>query len=269
MLDNLLKLTTSLKALVVHTYRAKGELPAMVSIPELHCPSLKTVWLQGVGSASLIPSLVLPNISTLINILFMKYCTLMSDLKFSDFCTSLCQSTSLESFCWYKVSLNVYKVNELVSALEQIRSLKIVKYNERIMLTDLGFEHVIRAINSIELINVLVSKEQLEDILHTFFKPLCSLTSNQELVPTDMPTSNQFVAEEDDIEEESVMLSLVEEAENHDENLKHVLSIIVRMQRAKREQRKQQLQSQENEQRALESRPCAVLQSVKHDEELD
>ena len=78
-----------------------------------------------------------------------------------------------------------------LSSIGKIRLLKIVKYNERIMLTDLGFEHVIRAINSIELINVLVSKEQLEDILHTFFKPLRSLTSNQELVPTDMPTSNQ------------------------------------------------------------------------------
>ena len=87
-----------------------------------------------------------------------------------------------------------------------------------------------------------------------------------------MPTSSQFVAEEDeesDVEEESDMLSLVEEAQNHDENLKLVLSIIVRMQRAKREQRKLQLQSQENERRALESRPCAVLQSVKHDDELD
>ena len=275
MLDNLLKLTTSLKALVVHTYRAEGELPAVVSIPELHCPSLKTVWLQGAGSASLIPSLVLPNISTIVNILFMKYCSRMSDLKFSDFCTGLRQCTSLESFCWYKVSLNAYKVNELVSALEQIRSLKIVKYNDRIMLTDLGFDHVIRAINSIELLNFLVSKEQLKDILHKFFKPLRSLTSNQEfsqLVPTDMPTSSQFVAEEDeesDVKEESDMLSLVEEAQNHDENLKLVLSIIVRMQRAKREQRKQQLQSQENERRALESRPCAVPQSVKHDEELD
>ena len=166
MLDNLLKLTISLKALVVHMYRAEGELPAVVSIPELHCPSLKTVWLQGVGSASLIPSLVLPNISTIVNILFMKYCSRMSGLKFSDFCTSLRQSTNLESFCWYKVSLNAYKVNELVSALEQIHSLKIVKCNERIMLTDLGFDHVIRAINSIELINFLVSKEQLKDILH-------------------------------------------------------------------------------------------------------
>ena len=270
MLDNLLKPTTPLKTLVVHTYKAEGELlPAMVSIPELHCPPLKTVWLQGVGSASLIPSLVLPNISTLVNILFMKYCTRMTSLKFSEFCTSLRQSTSLEIFCWYKVSLNAYKVNELVSALEQIRSLKIVKYDEHIMLTDLGYDHVIRAINGIELINFFVSKEQLEDILHKFFKPLCSLTSNQELVPTDMPTSNQFVAEEDDIEEESVMLSLVEEAENHDENLKHVLSIIVRMQRAKREQRKQQLQSQENERRALESRPCAELQSVKHEEQIE
>ena len=259
MLDNLLKPTTSLKTLVVHTYKAEGELlPAVVSIPELRCPSLKTVWLQGVGSASLIPSLVLPNISTLANILFMKYCTRMTSLMFSEFCTSLRQSTSLDIFCWYKVSLNAYKVNELVSALEQIRSLKIVKYDEHIMLTDLGYDHVMRTINGIELINFFVSKEQLEDILHKFFKPLRSLTSNQELVPTDMPTSSQFVAEEDDIEEESVRLSLVEEAENHDENLKLVLSIIVDMQRAKRKQRKQQLQSQENERGALELRPCAV-----------
>ena len=264
MLDNLLKLTTSLQALVVNTYKAKGELPAVVSIPELHCPSLKSVWLQGVGSASLIPSLVLPNISTLVNILFMKYCTRMSDLNFSDFCTSLRQSTNLESFCWYKVSLNAYKLNELVSALEQIHSLKIVKYNERIILTDLAFDHVVRAINSIELINFLVTKEQLEDVLHKFFSPLRSLTSNQEfsqLVPTDIPTSSQFVAEED--EESDV------EAEDYDENLKLVLSIIVHMQRAKCELRKQQLQSQENERRALESRPCAELQSVKHDEQIE
>ena len=255
MLDNLLKLT-SLQALLVNTYMAEGELPAVVSIPELRCPSLKSVWLQGAGSASLIPSLVLPNMSTLVNILLMKYCTRMSDLNFSDFCTSLRQSTSLEIFCWYKVSLNAYKVNELVSALEQIHSLKIVKYNDRIMLTDLGFGLVTQAVNSIELINAIFSKEQLEDIRHKFFRPL----HFSQLVPTDMPTSSQFEAEED--EESDV------EDENF-ENLKLVLSIIVPMQRAKREQRKPKLQSQENEQRALESRPCAVLQSVKHDEELD
>ena len=261
MLDCVLKLV-SLKAFVIYTYyKAKGELPAAVTIPGLHCPSLKTVWLQGTKSASLIPSLVLPNISTLENILFMRRCTQISN--FTDFCTSLRQSTSLQSFCWYEVSLNEYKVNELVSALEQIRSLKIVKYNDRIMLTDLGFGHLMQAIDNIKVINVFFNKEQIEDQLQTFFKPLHSLASSQEFcqpVQADMPTS---LAEDDEqINEEFRSLSLVGEAENQDESLKSLLSMLVNLYRANREQRKRTTATDPEEFQRPEK-------SIKYDDELD
>ena len=52
------------------------------------------------------------------------------------------------------------------------------------MLTDLGFEHVMQIINSIELI---ISKEEnIEDILHKFFSSLRLLP---QLVPVDVPMS--------------------------------------------------------------------------------
>ena len=71
LLGSVLKLVSSLKTLVIRSSAdtdQEGELPAAVCIPPLHCPSLTTVWLVGRASASLIQSLVLPNINTLTTI---------------------------------------------------------------------------------------------------------------------------------------------------------------------------------------------------------
>ena len=243
----------SLKALAIYTYRAEDELPAAVSLPELHCPTLKNVWFHGTGSGSLIPSLVLPNINTLVVILFMRRCRQITE--FSEFCNALRQSTSLECFCWNTANLNRREVNELVSALEQIRSLKVVKYNDLYMLTDLGFKHVLQTINSI---GISVGKEQIEDILHKFFSPIRSLP---QLVPVDVPSSYNHLAEiEEQNNEDYRSLSLVYEAENQDESLKLVLPILASLQREKCEQRKR---------KAIQEHGEKALKYMMYDEELD
>ena len=63
LLCSVLKLS-SLKTLTIGTCDQEGdELPAAVCIPPLHCPSLTTIFLRGRAGASLIESLVLPNIN--------------------------------------------------------------------------------------------------------------------------------------------------------------------------------------------------------------
>ena len=98
--------------------------------PPLHCPSLKTVWLFGNTSvaAPFIQSLILPNINTLTKILLMK-CRPRSGSEFDNFCSFLCQSTSLEHvMCAADVDLNAYERKQLASALERIKSLKLAIY---------------------------------------------------------------------------------------------------------------------------------------------
>ena len=98
--------------------------------PSLHCPSLKTVWLIGETSvaAPLIQSLILPNINTLTKILLIK-CRPRSGSEFNNFCSCLCQSTSLEHvICGSDVDLNAHERKQLASALEQIKSLKVAIY---------------------------------------------------------------------------------------------------------------------------------------------
>ena len=103
----------------------EDELPAAVCIPPLHYPSLTTIWLYGRASGSLIQSLVLPNINTLTTIYMGDGCWSMSGSEFGNFCSCLCQSTSLELLVWNKVDLSAHELKELVSALEQISSLKM------------------------------------------------------------------------------------------------------------------------------------------------
>ena len=129
LLGSVLKLVSSLKTLLILSADTdqEGELPAAVCIPPLHCPSLTTVWLEGRASALLIQSLVLPNINTLTTIVLETECRPMSGSDFGNFCTCLCQSTSLECLWWDNVDLNAHEEKELVSALEQISSLKMVR----------------------------------------------------------------------------------------------------------------------------------------------
>ena len=72
--------------------------------------------------------------------------------EFGNFCSCLCQSTSLECLWWYDVDLSAHELKELVSALEQISSLKMVVYNDDTMLTDVGIRQVKQAMSSSTLI---------------------------------------------------------------------------------------------------------------------
>ena len=185
LLGSVLKLVSSLKTLVILSADTdqEGELPAAVCIPPLHCPSLTTVWLRGRASASLIQSLVLPNINTLTTILLVK-CRPMSGSEFGNFCTSLCQSTSLECFSWNNVDLNAHEEKELVSALEQISSLKMVDYNNTQILTDVGIRQVKQAMSSSAVIQGFndgtYDKKLFEDKLREWSRPLRSLLSDQD-----------------------------------------------------------------------------------------
>ena len=183
LLGSVLKLVSSLKTLLINSADTdeEGELPAAVCIPPLHRPSLKTVCLWDRARTSLIQSLVLPNINTLTTILLNK-CRPMSGSEFGNFCTSLCQSTSLECFSW-NVDLNAHEEKELVSALEQISSLKMVGYNCTI-LTDVGIRQVKQAMSSSAVIQGFndgtYDKKQLEDGLREWSRPLRSLLSDQD-----------------------------------------------------------------------------------------
>ena len=160
----------------------EGELPAAVCIPPLHCPSLTTVWLEGRASASLIQSLVLPNNLTGI---FINACRPMSGSEFGNFSTCLCQSTSLECFMWDSVALSAHEEKELVSALEQISSLKMVMYNDTAILTDVGIRQIKQAMSSSAVIQGFndrtYDKKELEDMLSELSNgSLHSLLSDQD-----------------------------------------------------------------------------------------
>ena len=197
---------SSLKTLVVDTGDQEGdELPAAVCIPPLHCPSLTSIWLVGRASASIIESSVLPNINTLTTIFMSDGCRPMFSLEFGNFCSCLCQSTSLELFVWDNVDLSAHELKELVSALEQISSLKIVKvklmvYNGDSMFTDVGILQYKQSICSSKAIQAIndetIDKEKLEEGVSNMFRPLRSLLSDQDssqaldLVTADIQSSS-------------------------------------------------------------------------------
>ena len=177
---------SSLKTLSVDTgYQECDELPAAVCIPPLHCPSLTTIMLQGRASASLIDSLVLPNINTLISIVMTKGCRPMSGSEFGNFCSCLCESTSLVFLWWEDVYLSAHELKELVSALEQISSLKLVWYNDDDILTDVGIRQVKQAMNSSTVIQAIndgtIAKDKLEEEVSNVSRPLRSLLSDQSI----------------------------------------------------------------------------------------
>ena len=123
----------SLKSILISLNREECdeyELPAAVYIPPLYCPSLTMVWLWGNTSvaAPFIQSLILPNINTLTKILLLESRP-RSGSEFDNFCSCLCQSTSLEHvLCAPGVDLHTHERKQLASALEQIKSLKVAMY---------------------------------------------------------------------------------------------------------------------------------------------
>ena len=185
LLGSVLKLVSSLKILMISSNDTdqEGELPAAVCIPPLHCPSLTTVMLEDRASASLIQSLVLSNINTLTTILLVK-CRPMSGSEFGNFCTCLCHSTSHECMLLNDVDLNAHEEKELVSALEQISSLKMVLYNDTIILTDVGIRLYKQAMSSSAVIQGFndgtYDKKLFKDMLREMSRPLRSLLSDQD-----------------------------------------------------------------------------------------
>ena len=179
LLGSVLKLVSSLRIISNDT----GELPAAVCIPPLHCPSLTAVLLDDRASAPLVQYLVLPNINTLTTI-WLKECRPMSGSDFGNFCTCLCQSTSLECFMWRNFDLNAREEKELVSALEQISSLKMVEYNNTQILTDVGIRKYKQAMSSSAMIQGFndgtIDRKLLEDTLREWSRPLRSLLSDQD-----------------------------------------------------------------------------------------
>ena len=118
----------------------EGGLPA-VTIPPQHCPSLSVVELEGRASSFLFQSLVLPNIHTLTAL----WCPLTS----SDLCTGLCQTTSLKWLVVGYTNLNTHEAKELASALEQNRSLEIVRIDRHtVTITDDGIRILKQVLSS-------------------------------------------------------------------------------------------------------------------------
>ena len=196
---------SSLKALLIASGEQEcDELPAAVCIPPLHCPSLTTIVLEGRANQSLIESLILPNINTLTAIVMQEGCRPRSGSEFGNFCSCLCQSSSLEFLTWEDVDLSAHELKKLVSPLEQISSLKMVKYNDDYTLTDMGIRQIKQAMNSsavIQGINVgTIDKERLQNMLSRF-RPLRSLLSDQDssqsldLVIADIQSSSHQLAD--------------------------------------------------------------------------
>ena len=137
----------SLKLLTIITVITDNELenklPAAVCIPPLHCPSLATITLERRSSGLFFKSLVLPNINTLTSIILTE-CRPRAGSEFDHFCSCLCQSTSLELLGWTNVDLNAHEEKKLVSALEQITSLKAVIYNDTTIVTEVGIRQLVK-----------------------------------------------------------------------------------------------------------------------------
>ena len=114
----------SLKSFGVSIKGDEGALPA-VTIPPQHCPSLSWVQLKGRATSVLFQSLVLPNIKTLS---VLSCSTASSDL--GNLCTGLCQTICLKVLVLEDADLTTHEAKELVSALEQNRSLEAVTIDE-------------------------------------------------------------------------------------------------------------------------------------------
>ena len=117
----------------------EDELPAVLnSIQPTICPSLRNIFLEceaHVGKL-FVQSLVLPNIDNL-TVIMLKDCQILSGPDFSRFCACLSESTSLQCLIvWDSVNLNAKDWLELVSALEQISTLRTASLNNTSILTD-------------------------------------------------------------------------------------------------------------------------------------
>ena len=225
LLCSVLKLS-SLKTLTIGTCDQEGdELPAAVCIPPLHCPSLTTIFLSGRAGASLIESLVLPNINNLSTIMMFEGCSWpMSGSEFSNYCSCLCQSTSRVFLKFDNVDLSAHELKELASVLEQISSLKMVKFDDNTILAGFGIQLFKETINKSTVIQAIddgiidrkTLLDVLDDVMRIFSTPLRSLLSDQyssqslDLVTADIQSSSHH--SERDVEDDELHLELAQSA---------------------------------------------------------
>ena len=207
-------------------------------------------------------------------------CRPMSGSEFGNLCSCLCQSTCLESLWWY-VDLSAHELKELVSALEQISSLKVVWYNDHAILTDVGIRQVKQAMNSSTVIQAIndgtIDKEKLEEIIREWFRPLRSLLSDHDssqsldLVTADMQSSSHHSA--GDMKDEELQLTLALSASvqtAQDEERRRATK------RSVERDEDQQEEDHESKRKALESEddlemhaPSTIIQSSENEQDLE
>ena len=263
----------------------KDELPAAVCIPPLYCPSLTTVWLWGITSvaAPFIQSLILPNINTLTKILLMK-CRPRSGSEFDNFCSFLCQSTSLEHVVCAAnadVDLNTHERKQLASALEQIKSLKVAIY----IPMDNVLDRLSNAGNLAQTIKrIIMSFYKTEYLLRRRSRLMCVITPmlidshdvSQYPVTIDMldvsldTSDNSSEDEQISERQREYEMALQTAAEPQDEDLLQfalILSLSIETaqdERRRREEEQQQALQSENEQGEKEENVkmlCSTMQS--------
>ena len=144
----------------------------------------------------------------------------MSGSEFSNFCSCLCQSTSLVFLKWDNVDLSAHELKELASALEQISSLKMVKFDDNTILAGFGIQLFKETINKSTVIQAIddgiidrkTLLDVLDDVMRIFSTPLRSLLSDQDssqaldLVTSDIQSSSHQSVR--DVEDDELHLEL-------------------------------------------------------------
>ena len=176
---------TNLQMLHIKTKQGiEDELPAVLnSIQPTICPSLRNIFLEceaHVGKL-FVQSLVLPNIDNL-TVIMLKDCQILSGPDFSRFCACLSESTSLQCLIvWGSVNLNAKDWIVLVSALEQISTLRTASLNKIPILTDVGLHHMEQTARSLQVYSEKDINDRLQEA-HSKCRPIRSLIADHEFI---------------------------------------------------------------------------------------
>ena len=162
----------------------EDELPGVLySIQPTICPSLRNIFLEceaHVGKL-FVQSLVLPNIDNL-TVIMLKDCQILSGPDFSSFCACLSKSTSLQCLIvWGSVNLNAKDWTVLVSALEQISTLRTASLNKIPILTDVGLHHMEQTARSLQVYSEKDINDRLQEA-RSKCRPIRSLIADHEFI---------------------------------------------------------------------------------------
>ena len=189
-------------------------------------------------------------------------------LDFGYFCTCLSCSTCLERFSWEDADLSTHEEKQLMDALEQIRSLKVVLYKDAWSLTEEGNRKCKQAFSSPAVKQGLrdgtYNVEELKDLLCAWSKsrPLHSLLSDQDLiqkpVTTHMLASACHSAKDEHKSEgqggNERAFELQTASDMQDEELQLTLALSLRTAEDEQRRREEMQQASEHEQKeALQS----------------